>query len=540
VAARRSAPLFGLLAALCLLAACSTQRTAVVPPQATTAALPTQAPATATPTPQATATAVPTAQWTATATPRPRETVAREATATPSVPATATPTPTSTVTIGATAVSVLTGPGFDFEGWSPTGDVFAFRSFAVAQLQMGGPYPRGTWHFYEAGTGATCQYPATNELGLDWNGWHAWLPDGGMLLFGDARELMRLHRPCDDAVTNLSGLFPEPVSVSASNDENSLFLLRGKDAFYLYEPLGGTVRAVDALQGLALGGVSFSPGDVYLGATLATGTTYVVHVDSGQLQEIVPWSFSLGGLGDLGGPLWLNDRQFLVRRSDAGPLLVALGSEPQPVAPTFFGQRAASHQAVTGAGVPGSDAFHLILADYGPEYTESRNWLYHSASGLVESLDASYAAIVADGRWLSLYRTVIVEGYERTQVWVRPFEPAGAQASALSGVRDAAYPVWSPDGAAVAVANEVGVGQVATLQLRSVPDGGRIPMRGALQSWEVGNHNLFEVYWSPDGRHLVAIGQVPVLDDSQYFPWQRLYTLFLFPVEPSLAGILEG
>jgi hypothetical protein len=43
---------------------------------------------------------------------------------------------------------------------------------------------------------------------------------------------------------------------------------------------------------------------------------------------------------------------------------------------------------------------------------------------------------------------------------------------------------------------------------------------------------LFRAYWSPDGRHLVAIGQVPVLDDSQLFPWQRLYTLFLFPVEP--------
>jgi hypothetical protein len=91
----------------------------------------------------------------------------------------------------------------------------------------------------------------------------------------------------------------------------------------------------------------------------------------------------------------------------------------------------------------------------------------------------------------------------------------------------------SPRGTAIAVADEVEVGQVATLQLRSVPDG------GILQSWEVGNYNLSRAYWSPDGRHLVAIGQVPVLDDSQYFPWQRLYTLFLFPVEPSLAGTLE-
>jgi hypothetical protein len=535
----RSAPLFGLLTALCLLAACSTQRAAVVPSRAATTAVPTQAPATATLRPQATATTVPTAQWTATATSHPRETVVREATATPSAPATATSTPTATIAVGSTPVSVLTGPGFVFEGWSPTGDVFAFRSFAVAQLQMGGPYPRGTWHFHEAGTGATCQYPASNELGLDWNGWHAWLPDGGMLLFnappeGGPRELVRLHRPCSEEITNLSGLFPEPVSVSASNADNSLFLLRGKDAFYLYEPLGGTVRSIDALQGLALDGFSFSPGDVYLGATLATGTTYVVRANSGQLEEVVPWSFSLGGLGDLGGPLWLNDGQFLIRRSDTGPLLVTLGSDPQPVAPTFFGQRSASHQSASGAGVPGSDAFYLILADYGPEYTESRNWLYHSASGLVEVLDASYTAIVADGRWLSLIRGVDVEGYERTQVWARPLEPAGAHATILSGVGDATYPGWSPKGTTVAVANEVTVGQVATLQLRSVPDG------GVLQSWEVGNYNLSRVYWSPDGRYLVAIGQVPVLDDSQYFPWQRLYTLFLFPVEPSLAGTLEG
>jgi len=412
--------------------------------------------------------------------------------------------------------------------------VFAFRSFAVVQLQTGGPYPQGTWHFYGAGTGATCQYPASNELDLDWNGWHAWLPDGGVLVLNEMGELVRLHRPCGDELTNLAGLFPEPVTVRASNADRSLFLLSGGSAFYLYEPLEGTVRPIEALHGLALDGFSFSPGDVYLGATLATGTTYVVRLDSGQLEQVVPWSFSLGGLGDLGGPLWLNDGQFLVYRSDAGPLLVTLGGDPQPVAPTFFGQRAASHQAATGAGVPGSEAIYLILRDAGPDYTESRNWLYHSASGLVEELDASHAAIVAGGRWLSLHRTVDVEGYERTQVWVRPLEPAGAPATILSGVGDAAYPAWSPDGAAVAVANKVEVGQVAALQLRSVPEG------SLLHSWEVGNYNLFEVYWSPDGRHLVAIGQVPVLDDSQYFPWQRLYTIFLLPVEPSLAGTLEG
>ena len=198
---RHSAPLFVSLAALCLLAACSTQRTTGLPSRAATTALPTQA--AATPKPQATATDGPRAQWTATATPRPPETVVREATATPSVPATATPTPTSTAAIGSTPVPVLTGPGFVVEGWSPTGDVFAFRSFAVAQLQMGGPYPQGTWHFYEADTGMGCQYLATNELGLDWNGWHAWLPDGGMLLFNappefGPRELVRLHRPCSD------------------------------------------------------------------------------------------------------------------------------------------------------------------------------------------------------------------------------------------------------------------------------------------------------------------------------------------------------
>jgi len=426
---------------------------------------------------------------------------------------------------------LLTAPGLKFEGWAPAGDWFAFRSFNAEQLREGGPYPEGTFHFYDATTGSMCQYPVDNELGLDFSGWLVWLPDGSLLLFNEDEELVRLLHPCTDEVTNLSSLLPKAVSVSASNRDNSLLLLDGRDAHYFYEALAAAVWPTSALQGLLLDGFSFSPGGVYLAATLEAGTTYVVQVSTGELKAIIPWDFNLGGLGSLGGPLWLNDSQFLIHRSDDGPLFVTLGVDLLPVAPTFFGQAAASDQAVAGAGIPFSDDFYLLLTDYGPGYARAQHWLFHSESGLAEALGAEYASGTADGRWLVLQGRLDVEGYERTQVWLRPLGRVGAEPTLICDVDDVGCPTWSSDGMTVAAADEVQPGERATIQIRTIPDA------VVIQSWQLGTYNFHEMYWSPDGRHLGAIGQVPVLDDSSYFPWEREYALFLLSVEQTPLSI---
>ena len=416
-----------------------------------------------------------------------------------------------------------------FAGWSPAGDWFAFRASAAEQVEAArGPELEGTIHLINAATGEMCQHPADTDRGRALNRGFDWLPDGRILLNDDS-NLLRLAHPCRDEVEDLSSLFPEPIlSLSIASCGNNLLVLHGAAGLHFFEPLTDSVWSTDALRGLPIDGLSFSPGCTHLGATQPAGTTHVLTTATGELESTIPWDFSLGGLGNLGGPIWLNEGQFLIHRSDNGPLFVTLGAEPKPVAPAFFGRPATPYQSVTGGPIPGSEEFYLLLTEYDADYSSSEIWLYHSGSGLTEQLDAAHAWLTDTGRWLVLTRWVEVAGYQQNQIWVRLLEPAGAEPTLVSDWPEVDYPSFSPDETAIATANEVEPGKLATVEVRSVPAGQPI------QIWELGNYNFYSLHWSPGGRSLVAIGQVPVADSSHAFPWEREYALFLLPVaEPT-------
>ena len=150
-------------------------------------------------------------------------------------------------------------------------------------------------HVLDARTGGECQYPKDNALGLQFNFWRGWLPDGRLVTLDAAGELVALDRPCGGNMVLLSA------------EEKPACLMTNPDA-----------------------SESCSPGDSRRGITIGSGaayTTTVVNVSTGKAEAVIPWQFSADGLGNFPGPLWLSEAQFILHRTDEGPLLVTLGDQ---------------------------------------------------------------------------------------------------------------------------------------------------------------------------------------------------------------------
>jgi len=120
-------------------------------------------------------------------------------------------------------------------------------------------------HVLDARTGGECQYPKDNALGLQFNFWRGWLPDGRLVTLDAAGELVALDRPCGGNMVLLSA------------EEKPACLMTNPDA-----------------------SESCSPGDTRRGITLGSGaayTTTVVNVSTGKAEAVIPWQFSADGLG---------------------------------------------------------------------------------------------------------------------------------------------------------------------------------------------------------------------------------------------------
>jgi hypothetical protein len=228
-------------------------------------------------------------------------------------------------------------------------------------------------------------------------------------------------------------------------------------------------------------------------------------VPDGQVENVIEWRID-ERLGDLGlGGEWLTEGLFLIYETlNQGPLLVPVGEETFQVAPDLFGisdipsmlgPEEMSLRA-TAAVVTGTDTYHIILAGVGIETNFPPIRLYHSETGQVEELPFRYTgspAFSPDGLWLVLDARPIRDGYESSELWVRPVDSAGSQAVRLAG-GGSSYWVWSPDWTMVAVESGQGV------SIYAVPDGSP---RGF---WKGGEYNLFPLAWSPTGEFLALSG----------------------------------
>jgi hypothetical protein len=356
--------LTGLVWALLALTACAP----VVPPAGPTATVP----------PTATAPPTGTAVPSATASPQPTATPSPEPSPTPTLP----PVPPV-----ATAFMLWTA------GWSPDGQWLAYRTFSVDDtnhnpVEGTAIIPYGTFHFLNVGTGTGCAYPRDNAYGLQFNLWHAWLPDGRLMTLDQAGAVVALAAPCDGVTAAVLDAASRPACLVTNPDS----------------------------------GQTCSPDGRRLGHTDETQrprTTTITNTSTGRTEAVITWPYSNDGIGHLPGPAWLDNDRFLIFASDEGPLLVTLGAEVQVqhIAPDLFGLPGTTWQTATGSLIPGTSDFHLLLQDHDLSLGTSHILLYHSESGLVELLSTAYAYLSPNGQWLEL------RGYDSEPAWLRPVDP---------------------------------------------------------------------------------------------------------------------
>jgi hypothetical protein len=298
-------------------------------------------------TPIVEATAVP-PQPTATTTPIPTETLpAAEPTAIP------TAVPTSSVRL-ITDEPIFTGGDLQFVGWSPDGRYLAYFEYTEEQVAespaegLRGTYP-GTFVFYDTETGEKCSdYPYSgffsyegSDSGAPWR----WLTDGQLLLAFDGR-LVQTSAPCA-AETDLAHIFPEPISaIQATSPNGQKLILQSSSRYWIYDWAAQTALPIAEVQPDSFNNLIWSPDSQHLSITLAgnytgdlspIGGTRVVDVATGVIIARHDWEPANALDGTFGGPVWLNNEEFVVTLSlDQGPFLMNLDGEVQPLLPLLF------------------------------------------------------------------------------------------------------------------------------------------------------------------------------------------------------------
>lgn len=364
-----------------------------------------------------------------------------------------------------------------FLSWSPDGETVAYLAHTPEDLAILPPFPPGALNFLNARTGRVCDSALVFPEGdYDRAGQLAWLPDGRLQVELNGQRWQ--GTPCAGEFS----LAPAAGAEAPAAVDPAL------------SPGGGHRAATEILANK--------------GGFLSLETT-IVDVATGQVKNVVAWRIDerLGQLG-LGGE-WLTGDLFLIYETlDEGPLLVVAGGEARPVATELFGlERAPSildPQGVslraTGAVPAGEDGFHLALAGVGLEAGFPPVRLYHSETGEVEELPyryLSWPAFSPDGRWLVLDARPDKNGYQTSELWLRPVDPAGSAPQRLAS-DVSAPPVWSPDWTQVAVGLRVGLRE--GVSLLSAPDG------TGLGAWTAQDYTLFPLSWSPGGEFLAVSG----------------------------------
>lgn len=431
---------------------------------------------------------------------------------------------------------ILTSPGLYFLGWSPDGAWLAYLTQTELDL-LDSPVgegirgtPPGTIHFLNTQTGEDCQYPQENENGLLLNRWFAWLPGGRLITLTTDGGLVAKNSPCQEG--SLGPVLPPNLGlgpleeVYAASQDNQVLLTKGGSTCWIVDLRQGSATIIPSCSPEA----SFSPDESYLSVDIAAEPEYrtdVYRLAKGELAGSVDWQFSVGGLGFLPPPEWLDESRFVIYRTDQGPLMVDVeaGFQTQPIAPTLFGIEGHAYQYPDVLVSPDSDNFHLLLTDPGPEASgeQTRLYLYHSENEQVEELPYVGGSFAPGGN-LSLLASSSDGGSERSSYWLRPVDPPGNEARLFASEEDQAYLGISPDGVLIARASP------SSDQLRNPPAGSKSEATitvfeansgSVLHEWLVDAYT-FTFAFSPDNRSLAAVG-TPVSGGLQ--------ALYLLPLE---------
>jgi hypothetical protein len=393
-------------------------------------------------------------------------------------PPTATPQPVS---------PLLSGENILLLDWSADGQWLTFLTQTVQEAasippeNYTGPIT-GTLNLYNVLTSQTCAYPLDNPHQLKLNAWHAWLPDDRLATLDNRNQVLALQPPCSGQIA--------PVSA------------RERLTLQVYDPSHPDQ--------------TFSPDGSYRGFNQPDQNQYKTIIEkngSDDLVAAVDWDYSGGGLGSLPGPLWLSGQQFLLPRTDKGPLIVSLAQKPKivPVAPTYFQLDGTASQLATGTLAPD---LHLLLSDFDAADRPAVVRLYHAEEHKAEKLLYTFGEFAPEGR-------AIILGNDAGERWMRPLDPPGGPLMKFIETSDQPFPAWSPDGTRAAVASRPAVNQPVSIRVLEAPSG------TVLYTWELsglyGYYNYTQLSWSPGLGYLAAVGS------DLNNPQERAIFLFEFP-----------
>jgi len=385
------------------------------------------------------------------------------------------------------ATPAATSTYFLVAGWSPDSRWLAYWASTQEDIdaQLPAIMPGGTLHFHEAITGETCamsQFHTTysREASVQW-------PDDGSVIVAIPEGTYR-GRPCQ----------PEPFTLLTDYQPPQI-----EQSDPALSP-DGRYRILSAQTASENG--------------ILTYETQLVSADDGQELAAVTWQID-ERLGDYSGWLggeWVSPTQFIIYETwQQGPLLLDVDRGVVPILTDLLSLDTIPSMAdeagfsLTARPVFSAEtnAYHLLISGVGLEGNFPQARLYHSESGLVETLPYPHIYWpLGQGTWIFLDSRPIVDGYETYEIWMRRLEVTGNEWQLLANDVDGI--LWSEN------KTEIVFTQRETAVIWQSFPGGE-----TLGQWETSPYWTLPVAFSPDGRFVVTTGNNP---------GEMKYGLFIF------------
>jgi hypothetical protein len=366
-------------------------------------------------------------------------------------------------------------------------------------------------HFWQVQTGRFCPYPQT--LSGHPNLYHlpTWLADGRVLIVPDDGTI-RVGEPCAAGdFDTMDHLFAEPIrAVAAQSPDLTRLLLRGDDAYWLYQPQQSVVRPVAGLAAHERNIHNWSPDGsrVSIGASGDRGAgIHLIDAATGQIEQLIAVAAGMGGSYY---HTWLNN-QTLIFQNETGPTLIDLRQptpRPAPILSQLFDLDIAFPAETTafGAYPTGSGEDYAVFVAV-REPAAAGIYLYYAADDRVKVLPYDHPThlFFANGRSIFIdkfdwqYPDGGPNGIDHHQLyWVATpngqmsqIEVAGHQPRSSS-----LQPLWLPDSSQMAFASSQGVSLV------SLPDGQLLDYWHLAGTEQAVQH--VSLLLAPDGQTLIA------------------------------------
>ena len=398
--------------------------------------------------------------------------------------------PTNTLELTSTAdvisiTPLVTAPYLEFGSWSPDSQWIAYWFSSQQDVQQATNFmPGGTLNFRNVTSGETC------------------------------------------AVSQL--VTPDNQSAKIYwSDEVEVIIAIGEETFAGKPCQIETYRELDNFETEPVPNPGLSPAGEYHADTILqssensvlTFETTITATGSVQPAQRVTWQIDerLGEYG-LGGE-WISQEQFLVYETlDQGPLILDVERGMIPVLTEFFGldeiPSIAGPEEYGLRAIPLSgmerDSFHLLVQGVGLEANFPAVMLYHAENGTMETLPFRYVwrePHSPDHQWLLMDERPDVGGYETYTISIRALDDIGGDWHQIA--TNVSSALWNTDWSEMAFSSN------ETVTWQTFPEAERIGQ------WYTGQFWTHAVAWSPDGRALVTIGNIPGAVESGLFILER-------------------